>query len=223
MHPSNSNLASRTNTKTHSFKPRPPLDPLFSSSSSHGQIYESGSSRQHSDISRATTTTSHLQTRPRVFIDERAKGASRRQTQELISIFETATTEATITSQPLYRRLPLPPSPSTQNAKTGSGFTKDSPLRASFRNLVSAFNKAKRSFGDSAPGRAVRPHRIDAERVESNRPVSMVETSSCATVPFEPSLSQFAPSFPPVRRVSFTQMRSQPIIGHSKWSSALLR
>ncbi|CAG7854961.1 SubName: Full=Uncharacterized protein {ECO:0000313/EMBL:CCA71531.1} [Serendipita indica DSM 11827] len=197
MYLSDSNLTSRTTTHTHSFKPQPPLNSLVSSiGSSHEQVYESGSSRQQSDISRATSAVGHLQTQTRAQVHAPTKGRSRRNTQQLISIFEQATSEAAIMSQPLQRGLPLPPSPSARNAPAGPRVTKRAPLRDSFRNLVSAFNKAKRSFGDSTPAR-VRPPQMDTVGKVNDKPASTTGNSSCVAVPPEVSLSKFTPSFPP--------------------------
>ncbi|KAG8812876.1 hypothetical protein FRC17_001773 [Serendipita sp. 399] len=205
MNPDSDGKTPKSLVPTYSLKSRPTLDPFLSSKSSLEDALESGSSRplslathEVSAFSDWSSQSSNGTSQQRAQTNN-VSTLNRRNTKDLVNLFEKRSlgeTSAQATSQPLQRdglRL--------TDRTTGGGLTKSKPLRESFRHLVLAFNKAKRTLGDSPMGLELKSRIRPRDKEEIQQTVALSPKSSgsnglaAVNMP-APTLSHVAPSLP---------------------------
>jgi hypothetical protein len=149
----------------------------------------------------------------------------RKTTRDLIGVFE----RQTPTSQaPPLASLSLHLGGRGKKTSTNDplpSLPKTNPLRESFRNLLTVFNKAKKTFGDHPV--EWRGKRRSTSSIDSQVPFNDSQaTTNYGLKPPEPTKPTVSRLVPCLSSVSLKYMSQNPIdigSGHSKWRSTLLR
>lgn len=228
-------------------KSRPTLDPLFTSRSSQGSqgtvLEESDSSAQPSSIGQDPSTSgSDADSRAGWLVQTNVVSTNnssdtnstynttlrRRTTKDLVQMFERRTSASTSSSSPASH--PLKRGGIKQSLKEDlPSLPKSNQLRESFRNLFSAFSKAKRTLGEQQPNlsfhRGIRStDNPGTSKGRSSPPSSTTVGELNVPSPVKPTISRLAPGLSPVSIIIFSLISITEIsdVGYSKRHPAIL-